>query len=165
MLRFPHSAGLRPTPDRLRETLFNWLGQTLDGLVCLDLFAGSGALGLEAASRGARAVTLVEREPPVCRALEESIRLLGATQVEILQTDAFAFLNIDQRCFDIVFLDPPFESGLLARVAPELPRLTRQGGMAYIESAEGIELPAPWQLYRQGRAGQVTFQLFSHGNH
>ncbi len=166
VLRFPARPGLRPTPARVRETLFNWLGQDLSGRDCCDLFAGSGALGFEAVSRGARAVVMVEQDAEVFAALAQNAHLLGCEAVvELRRGDALEFVREAHRAFDMVFLDPPFDSGLLARVAPELLRLTRQGGMAYIESADGIELPAPWQLYRQGRAGQVTFQLFSHGNH
>jgi 16S rRNA (guanine966-N2)-methyltransferase len=166
VLRFPPRPGLRPTPDRVRETLFNWLGQDLSGRECCDLFAGSGALGFEAASRGARSVVMVERDPRAFAALGQNARVLGCeAAVELRRGDALEFLREVHRAFDIVFLDPPFDSGLLARVAPALPRLTRRGGMAYIESADGVELPEPWQLYRQGKAGQVTYQLFSHGNH
>jgi len=166
VLRFSPRPGLRPTPDRVRETVFNWLGQDLSGRDCCDLFAGSGALGFEAVSRGARRVVMVEQDARVFAALGQNVRLLGCEAVvELWRGDALEFLREAPRAFDIVFLDPPFDSGLLARVAPALPRLTRRGGMAYVESAGGIELPEPWQLYRQGKAGQVTYQLFSHGNH
>lgn len=166
VLRFAPSAGLRPTPDRVRETLFNWLGQDLTGRECCDLFAGSGALGFEALSRGARRVVMVEREPRSVAALQQNARLLGCeAAVELWRGDALEFVREAQRAFDIVFLDPPFDSGLLARIAPALSRLTRRGGMAYVESAGGIELPAPWQLHRHGRAGHVIYQLFIHGNH
>ncbi|MGH8629714.1 MAG: 16S rRNA (guanine(966)-N(2))-methyltransferase RsmD [Burkholderiales bacterium] len=159
LLRFPAAAGLRPTADRIRETLFNWLGQTLDGLTCLDLFAGSGALGFEAASRGARAVTLVERDPRVFRALLESCRSLGAQQVEVLQADALAFLGSDARCFDLVFLDPPYQSQLLPAVLGCLPPHLAAGARIYLEAAELPEIPRHYNVLRQGRAGQAQCLL------
>ena len=165
VLRFPARPGLRPTPDRVRETLFNWLGQDLSGRECCDLFAGSGALGFEALSRGARRVVMVEQDTRAFEALRHNAQTLGCgAAVELHRGDALEFVREAHRAFDIVFLDPPFDSGLLARIAPELSRLTRRGGMAYVESAGGIELEAPWQLHRHGTAGQVTYQLFSHGH-
>lgn len=165
VLRFPSVPGLRPSPDRVRETLFNWLGQDLSGWRCCDLFAGSGALGFEAASRGASSVVMVERDPRVFRALEDNARALGCEGVvELRRADALEFVREAHRAFDIVFVDPPFDSGLVARIAPALSRLVKRGGMAYIESSGGIALESPWQLHRQGTAGQVTYQLFSHGH-
>lgn len=159
LLRFPVTVGLRPTADRIRETLFNWLGQTLDGLACLDLFAGSGALGFEAASRGARAVTLVERDPRVAHALTESARLLGARQVEVLQTDALAFLDRDGRRFDLVFLDPPYRSLLLPQLLARLPPHLAPGARVYLEAAELPEIPSDYNILRRGRAGQAQCLL------
>jgi len=165
ILRFPARAELRPTPDRVRETLFNWLGQDLSGRECLDLFAGSGALGFEAASRGAARVVMVEKDPVVWRALQENRAALGLEAiVELYRGDALEFIRDAARPFDIVFLDPPFDSELLARLAAALPRLTRSGGMVYVESSRGVELGAEFRLHRQGRAGQVTYQLFRHGD-
>ena len=165
ILRFPARPGLRPTPDRVRETLFNWLGQDLNGRECLDLFAGSGALGFEAASRGASRVVMVENDPVALRALERNRAALGCESVvELHRGDALEFVRGAERAFDIVFLDPPFDSSLLARVAAALPRLTRSGGMVYVESSRGVALDAAFRLHRQGRAGQVTYQLFSHGD-
>src|SRR6185369_15108862 len=108
LLRVASRPGLRPTPDRVRETLFNWLGQELTGLACLDLFAGSGALGFEAASRGAARVVLVEKDRVALAELERSLAALGAAQVSIVAGDAHAFLKREQALFDVVFLDPPF---------------------------------------------------------
>lgn len=165
ILRFPARAGLRPTPDRVRETLFNWLGQDLSGRECLDLFAGSGALGFEAASRGASRVVMVENDPVVWRALERNRAALGCEDVvELHRADALEFVRDAEQSFDIVFLDPPFDSGLLARLTAALPRLTRSGGMVYVESSRGVELGAEFRLHRHGRAGQVTYQLFIHGD-
>lgn len=165
VLRFPPVPGLRPSPDRVRETLFNWLGQDLSGWTCCDLFAGSGALGFEAASRGAAEVVMVEKDARVFRALRQNAAALGCEAVvELRRLDALEFLREAPRAFDIVFIDPPFDSGLLARIAPALPRLVKHGGMAYIESPGAVDLDAQWQLYRRDTAGQVTYQLFSHGH-
>jgi 16S rRNA (guanine966-N2)-methyltransferase len=158
-LRVPARPGLRPTPDRVRETLFNWLGQDLSGLACLDLFAGSGALGFEAASRGAARVVLVERDRAVLAELARARSALGAAQVEIVQGDAYAYLSRGEEKFDVVFLDPPFRTGalpvLLARLAPRL----RQGARIYIESESPVEPGADWQELKRARAGQVSYQL------
>ena len=159
LLRFPESAGLRPTPDRMRETLFNWLGQRLDGLNCLDLFAGSGALGFEAASRGARAVTLVERDRRVCQALRDNARLLGAPQVEVLEGDALGFLKADSRRFDIVFLDPPYRWQLLPQLLQVLPPHLEAGARIYLEAAALPEIPRRYNVLRSGRAGQARCLL------
>ncbi len=166
VLRFPARPGLRPTPDRVRETLFNWLGQDLDGRECLDLFAGSGALGFEAVSRGAKKVVLVEADRRAWEALELNAAALGCeARVELVRADALEWVRGLDRAFDIVFLDPPFDSGLLERLGPALSRLTRPAGFVYIESGRGVELDrATWRLHRQARAGQVTYQLFSHGD-
>lgn len=164
VLRFAATPGLRPSPDRVRETLFNWLGQDLTGWRCCDLFAGSGALGFEAVSRGADKVVMVEKDARAFQALRHNASLLGCERaVELLRLDALEFLREARPAFDIVFIDPPFDSGLLARIAPALPRLVKRDGMAYIESPEGIALDPPWQLHRQATAGHVTYQLFSHG--
>jgi 16S rRNA (guanine966-N2)-methyltransferase len=165
VLRFPAVPGLRPSPDRVRETLFNWLGQDLTGWLCCDLFAGSGALGFEAVSRGASKVVMVEKDAGVFHALRQNVLALGCgASVELHRIDALEFVREAAPAFDIVFLDPPFDSGLLVRIAPALSRLVKRGGMAYIESPGGIELEPPWVLYRQGAAGHVTYQLFSHGH-
>ena len=112
-IRFPVAPGLRPTPDRVRETLFNWLGQDLEGLVCLNLYAGSGVLGFEAASRGATRVVQVERNPEACLALKQNCGLLDAETVQIVQMDVSRFLAGSSERFDVVFLDPPFQQGLV----------------------------------------------------
>src|SRR5580765_3370760 len=113
MLRVPARPGLRPTPDRVRETLFNWLGQWLDGLACLDLFAGSGALGFEAASRGAARVVMVESDRAAFAALEATRERIGARAVELVQGDALRYLAQGGERFDVVFLDPPFRQNAL----------------------------------------------------
>ncbi|QNM97388.1 16S rRNA (guanine(966)-N(2))-methyltransferase RsmD [Chitinimonas koreensis] len=158
ILHFPDGEGLRPTPDRVRETLFNWLGQELHGLACLDLFAGSGALGFEAASRGARRVVMVELARPALAALNDNRRLLGAQAVEVVAADALAWLGRGGERFDVVFLDPPFAGDLLPRALAALrPRLA-DGARVYVESAEWPEL-AGWEVLREGRAGLVRYGL------
>src|ERR1700682_2440780 len=121
LIKFPPAAQLRPTPDRVRETLFNWLGQRLDGLTCLDLFAGSGALGFEAASRGAARVVMVENDRQAFGALGGYKDLLRATQVELVFGDALDYLRRSKEAFDVVFLDPPFRQNALASALGELP--------------------------------------------
>jgi len=159
LLEFPGSAGLRPTPDRVRETLFNWLGQDLPGWSCLDLFAGSGALGFEAASRGAGRVILIERERAALDALEKNRTVLGATGVEILRADALAWLANSRETFDLIFVDPPFDSDLTATVLADLARHLKSGGLAYVEQAAPVTAPAGFIIHRSGRAGRSHFAL------
>jgi 16S rRNA (guanine966-N2)-methyltransferase len=155
LLEFPEIPDLRPTPDRVRETLFNWLGQDLTGLICLDLFAGSGALGFEAASRGARLVVLVEQDARAVRALQASKALLGAAQVEVVHGNGLALLATQARSFDVVFLDPPFRLDLLPQVLPALAPRLADGARVYLEAAHPPALPAGYAVSRQARAGQV----------
>ena len=157
-LRVPARPGLRPTPDRVRETLFNWLGQDLSGLACLDLFAGSGALGFEAASRGAARVVLVERDRAALAALEQSRSALGVAEVEIVAGDALKYLVSTRERFDVVFLDPPFRQNVLPALLGKLaPRLGPRARI-YIESESPIEAGG-WQELKRSRAGQVSYQL------
>jgi len=158
-ITFPPREDLRPTPDRVRETLFNWLGQDLSGKACLDLFAGSGALGFEAASRGARRVVMVESDPAVFRALGASRAALAAAAVELVKADALEFLRGDSARYDVVFLDPPFQSGTWPRLERLLPPRLAPGALVYYESATPPDLPPGWEAWRQGRAGKVKFQL------
>jgi 16S rRNA (guanine966-N2)-methyltransferase len=162
-IEFATVPGLRPTPNRVRETLFNWLAPVIRDSRCLDLFAGSGALGLEAASRGAGQCVLVERDGAVARQLHAEAARLGAGQVEIISADALRWLAGAARPFDIVFLDPPFHSELLQGC---IDRLEQGGWLAdeawiYVESAAGSELSLPgnWSWYRDKRAGQVSYRL------
>ena len=151
--------GLRPTPDRVRETLFNWLGQRLDGLACLDLFAGSGALGFEAASRGAARVVMVENDRAGFASLKKSLAVIGAQQVELVFADAFDFLRTSQDGFDVVFLDPPFGQNALASALEQLPGRLAGGARVYVEAPAPLEVQAPWRELRRSRAGQVSYQL------
>jgi len=159
LLDFPDGAGLRPTPDRVRETLFNWLGQDLPGWICLDLFAGSGALGFEAASRGAGRVVMVERDLKTTAALEKNRTVLGASQVDILRADALAWLANSHEAFDLIFIDPPFGSGLAESVLADLGRHLKPGGHAYIEQEMAVVAPSGFIIHRSGRAGRSHFAL------
>ena len=153
----PDAPGLRPTPDRVRETLFNWLGQSLEGMACLDLFAGSGALGFEAASRGAARVVMVEHDRKVFETLKKTRDTIGAAQVELVCDDAFAYLRKARDSFDVVFLDPPFRQNALPAVFKHL-RLA-SGARVYIEAAEPYTPAGGWQELKRARAGQVSYQL------
>ncbi|MEJ2644652.1 MAG: 16S rRNA (guanine(966)-N(2))-methyltransferase RsmD [Gammaproteobacteria bacterium] len=163
-LAFPPVPGVRPTPDRVRETLFNWLAPVIVGARCLDLFAGSGALGLEAASRGAAQVLLVDSDRRVAAALREHAARLQAGVVEVVQADALAFLTGTASPFDVVFLDPPFSQGLLA---PCVARLEAGGWLAtegylYLEAERALvapPLPEGWEIVRSKTAGQVGYHL------
>ena len=155
IVRFPDAQSLRPTPDRLRETLFNWLGQDLTGKACLDLFAGSGALGFEAASRGSRQVVMVEQNAIVYRALQETKAALSAEQVEMHRADAFGFLKTDARRYDVIFLDPPFQLGWLPRLLPLLPVHLAAEARIYLEAEGPVPVPAGVEILRQTREGQV----------
>ena len=156
---FPARRELRPTPDRVRETLFNWLGQDLTGRSCLDLFAGSGALGFEAASRGARRVVMVERDAATFRALLASRAALGADAVELRRADAIEFLRTPADRYDVVFVDPPFTAGYLPRLWALLPQHMEPGALVYCESAARPSAPEEWETWREGRAGRVVYQL------
>jgi 16S rRNA (guanine966-N2)-methyltransferase len=160
----PDAPGLRPTPDRVRETLFNWLGQWLDGLSCLDLFAGSGALGFEAASRGAKRVVMVEHSPAVMKALQKSAALLRMPEVELVRADALGYLSESRDKFDLVFLDPPFGQNALPAVLERLPRVLAAGARVYVESARPLDAVAHFATLRQDRAGQVYYQLLRWGS-
>ncbi len=163
LIRFPDAEGLRPTPDRVRETLFNWLGQTLHGRTCLDLFAGSGALGFEAASRGAERVDMVERNPGACKALQENLKNFGCTNVFLHCLDGLEFIGRDVQRYDVIFLDPPFSENYVPKLLAELPRHLDEDGMLYLESGEQIEAPLPWHVVKSGKAGHVHFQLLKIG--
>lgn len=159
MISFPDVPGLRPTPDRVRETLFNWLGQTLYGRTCLDLFAGSGALGFEAASRGAERVEMVELNRVAFRALQDNIKKLGCVNVFVHAQDGLEFASRDSRQYDVIFLDPPFQSDYLPRLLEILPQRLNENGVVYVESGEAIDVPPPWQMIKSGKAGQVHYRL------
>ncbi|ELE8120582.1 16S rRNA (guanine(966)-N(2))-methyltransferase RsmD [Vibrio fluvialis] len=157
--------GLRPTTDRVKETLFNWLAQDIPHAKCLDLFAGSGGLGFESASRQADKVTMLEMNPQAFAQLKTNIAALKASNIEAVNTDTLAYLKQPGQAYDVVFIDPPFRQGLLQ----ETVLLLEQNGwlaanaMIYIESEKELpltELPESWQLYREKLAGQVCYRLF-----
>jgi 16S rRNA (guanine966-N2)-methyltransferase len=159
---FPPLAAIRPSPDRVRETLFNWLQQPIVGARCLDLFAGSGALGLEALSRGAAHVTFVDREPQIGRHLSQTLERLGSRDGTVVVEDAQRFLLRPPQPYDIVFLDPPFDSGLLEQVGSGLQTWLAPGAYIYVECPADRSLamlPARWGVQRTKRAGQVGYHL------
>ena len=165
LLQFPSTADLRPTPDRVRETLFNWLGQSLEGKVCLDLFAGSGALGFESASRAADRVVMIERDQAAHAALLANARMLGADNTELRCEDAFRFLASDRRKFDVVFLDPPYQQAVLADALASIREHLADGSRVYLEAERLPDIPQDYEIVRRAQAGQVKYLLLeSTGN-
>lgn len=166
-LRFPALPGLRPSPDRVRETLFNWLATELHGARCLDLFAGSGALGLEALSRGASFCQFIDSAAAASHRIEAHLTLLSCRDARVTQSDAVQWLHksADEPPFDIVFLDPPFRQGLLDECCALLEQQQWLAPRAwiYIEAAADEvppQVPSGWRLHRDKRAGQVAYRLF-----
>jgi 16S rRNA (guanine(966)-N(2))-methyltransferase RsmD len=155
----PDKPDLRPTPDRVRETLFNWLGQDLSGRACLDLFAGSGALGFEAASRNAARVVMVENDRAALAGLERTKALIGAPMVQIMRDDAFRYLRGGGERFDVVFLDPPFRQNAVPALLEALPPRLAPGARVYIEAPAPCEPGEAWRELKRARAGQVSYQL------
>lgn len=156
--------GLRPTPDRVRETLFNWLQNDIAGARCLDVFAGSGALGFEAASRGAREVVMLEMDRLAAKVLADNIRLLQASNIRLQQTDAMQWLNNKGEGFDIVFIDPPYSSELQAQTCRllEQQHWLNDNAFIYLElsSQQALpELPQNWQILKGKKAGEVGYYL------
>jgi 16S rRNA (guanine966-N2)-methyltransferase len=160
VIRFPNVAGLRPTPDRVRETLFNWLGQELTGKRCLEPYAGTGVLSLEAISRGAALCVAVDRSRALADALRATAVTLGAAALELHCADARRFLATEQRSFDIVFLDPPFGETPWDWLLPACASRLVPGGFLYAEAPRGIEPPLPLVPWRRDKAGQVHYHLF-----
>lgn len=165
-LRFPPSPEIRPTPDRVRETLFNWLTPRVVGARCLDLFAGSGALGLESLSRGAAHVTFVERDSAAVRELRARLSEWGATGAQVEQGDALRFLGGSGGPYDIVFLDPPFDSDLLTVAAGRLEQGSwlAPNALIYMECAahDGLPpLPPAWAPTKTKQAGEVGYHLLT----
>jgi 16S rRNA (guanine(966)-N(2))-methyltransferase RsmD len=159
-LPVPDAPGLRPTSDRIRETLFNWLGQTLTGWRVLDAFAGSGALGFEAASRDAAEVVLVERDARLAAGLRASAQRLKASTLTVHTADALAWMRAQPPGrFDLILLDPPFAADLFDAALRAAAPLLAQGGLVYVEAPREIAAPAGFTPWRQGRAGAVHYQL------
>jgi 16S rRNA (guanine966-N2)-methyltransferase len=161
VIRFPGAAGVRPTPDRVRETLFNWLGQDLTDWRCLDLFAGTGVLTLEAASRGAALAVAVDRSHALVDALRASGRELGALALETHVADAKSYLSSERRSFELIFLDPPFADDPWPWLLPACVARLAPGGMVYAEAARALAPPPGLATRRRDRAGIVHYHLFA----
>ena len=164
-LAVPDRAGLRPTSDRVRETLFNWLAPVIAGARCLDLFAGTGALGIEALSRGARECVFVERDRGLCEVLQANVARLHVENARVVNADADGFLAAPATgVFDLVFLDPPFTEDLWAGAAARLEQggWLADGALIYVESPPDavLALPRNWAPHRDGRAGAVRYALY-----
>ena len=164
-ITFADAPGLRPTPARVRETVFNWLQNDIIGRRCLDLYAGSGALGFEAASRGAKSVIQVENNALACRALKENAIKLAANQIKIVQSDVFRYLAGDAELFDVVFIDPPFSIGLAVQTCQWLEEkdwLSRHAKI-YVEAESSLKLdgmPPNWRQLKSKVAGEVGYHLY-----
>lgn len=166
LLDFPDAEGLRPTADAVREKLFNWLGQDLPGWHCLDLFAGSGALGFEAASRGAARVVMIEQNRLVCNALQSNIKMLEANNIILACVDGVKWLpQAPSAAFDLVFLDPPFASQLQAEILARLPAIIKPSAYVYVEHDGSLVIPAGWMVWREGRAGRAYYNLLKLDGH
>ena len=166
-LNVPARPAVRPTPARVRETLFNWLAGDVENAACVDLYAGSGALGFEAASRGARHVTLVDRDRAIIQSLRQEARRLAAPQVEAVCARALAYIDCQRDPVDLLFVDPPFALGteLLEKTCARLAasRLLKDSSLAYVESPADWEpqIPASWAPLKSKRTGQVGYHLFA----
>jgi len=168
-LPFPAVEGLRPTPDRVRETLFNWLQHHVGGAHCLDLFAGSGALGLEALSRGAESALFIDQSVVAIRQLRDNLTTLKCQQAEVINTAASTWLDnrqgTEEAQYDLVFLDPPFRKGMVEPICQQLDHLglLSDHAMIYIETESELAqltVPSDWQLHREKKAGQVIYRLY-----
>lgn len=165
LIKFPEVEGLRPTPERVRQTVFNWLGQDLSTKTCLDLFAGTGVMGFEALSRNASAVTMIELAKPAYQALIQNQQNLQASNAKILQQDAMQYLANAQQQFDIVFCDPPFKKGWIEKLLPQLPAVLKAEGIVYIEAEFALDkaniagFESQWQVIKQKKAGNVHYHL------
>jgi len=158
-IHFPQTAELRPTPDRVRETLFNWLGQDLSGRTTLEPFAGSGALSLEALSRGAAHAVALDRDSNLVRALRTTGERLGTTALETHCVEALSFLARDRRIYDVVFLDPPFADAAWGRLLPAAAARLAPEGRLYVEARAPVEPPEGLELLRRDKAGRVHYHL------
>ncbi|MBX9676806.1 MAG: 16S rRNA (guanine(966)-N(2))-methyltransferase RsmD [Methylotenera sp.] len=162
LLKFPDVEGLRPTPERVRQTVFNWLGQDLTDKTCLDLFAGTGAFGFEALSRNAKNVVMVENSGLAYQSLMQNQQLLDAKNAQILRQDVLAFLNQSTQQFDVIFCDPPYHKAWLDKILSNLNQHLSSDGLVYIEAEfalESSELLNGWQLIKQNKAGNVYYHL------
>lgn len=165
-IKFPAIEGLRPTPDRVRETLFNWINPVIYGARCADLFAGSGALGIEALSRGAKEVVFIEKQPQIARSLQQNLEILGVEQPQVERTDVLRWLSAGPaKPFDMVWLDPPFNKNLLKPVCDILEQSgwLAPGAYIYLEMEHKLNpnLPQTWRVEKQKTAGQVDYWLLT----
>ena len=159
LLKFPDVEGLRPTPERVRITVFNWLGQDMAGKNCLDLFAGTGAFGFEALSRNAKSVTMVENARPAYNALLQNQLQLKAENCQILNQDALIYLAQNTQKFDVIFCDPPYNKSWLEKILPILNQHISTDGLLYVEAEFSIESDTTWQVTKQNKAGNVYYHL------
>ncbi len=159
LLKFPDAEGLRPTPERVRQTVFNWLGQDLTGKVCLDLFAGTGCMGFEALSRNAKQLTMVEYSKPVATALKQNQKLLKAENCRIINMDAMQFLAANNQSFDLIFCDPPYQKKWLDELLPILGKHLREHGILYAEAEYPLQSNEDWVVFKHGKAGNVYYHL------
>lgn len=159
LLKFPDVEGLRPTPERVRQAVFNWLGQELTGKVCLDLFAGTGAFGFEALSRNANNVVMVENSGIAVKALQQNQLMLKVENCQILKQDALEFLATNTQKFDVIFCDPPYQKDWLTKLQPLLHGHLSDDGILYAEAEHEIQSDAHWQVVKNGKAGNVVYHL------
>lgn len=159
VIKFPDAEGLRPTPERVRQTIFNWLGQDLTGLNCLDLFAGTGVMGFEALSRNAKSAVMVEKASPVYQAMLDNKSNLKAECAQILHMDALSFLDKNKQLFDVIFLDPPYNQAWLNKVLPLLPSHLSPQGVVYVEAEYALADDGMWQVFKHSKAGNVFYHL------
>lgn len=159
LLKFPDAEGLRPTPERVRQTVFNWLGQDLTGQTCLDLFAGTGVFGFEALSRNAKETVMVENASVAVKALKQNQALLEAKNCQIINADVMHFLAGNQQKFDIIFCDPPYQQSWVDKLLPLLSDHLNEGGILYCEAEFEIKSNAHWQVTKQSKAGNVYYHL------
>lgn len=159
LLKFPDVEGLRPSPERVRQTVFNWLGQDLTGQVCLDIFAGTGAFGFEALSRNAKYVTMVEYAKVASQSLSQNQVLLKAEHCQILNMDAMQFLANNQQQFDVIFCDPPYQKQWLDKLLPVLGKHLNVDGVLYAEAEYEIESNEGWEVLKQSKSGNVYYHL------
>lgn len=159
LLQFPDAEGLRPTPDRVRQTVFNWLGQDLTGNVCLDLFAGTGVMGFEALSRNAKSVVMIELAKAPYQALLHNQSTLKAVGAQIIQQDVLQFLATNQQKFNIIFCDPPYQKQWMDKLLPLMGEHLSVGGLLYAEAEYAIVSNAQWDVVKHGKAGNVYYHL------
>ena len=161
IVRFPPEPGLRPTPDRVRETLFNWLGQTLDGRTTLELYAGTGVLSLEALSRGAARAVAIDRNPVLVRALAATALEIGLAALEAHTADAAGWLRRDAARYDVVFLDPPFAEAPWPWLLEDVAARLAPGGLIYAEAGAPLDPPPALAVVRRDKAGHVHYHLLA----